>query len=533
MKIHTINNNPYNKNIGTKNITRNSYNTITKQNQTRKKESSQKVSFAGLFSNIHFFKKRKKRKEIEELRNNQGKKLFSSYTATVLANEKSEIQERAIKIAQLEDENQERLFENHVAIFLAKKDDEIVEYAIQMRKIKNEKNERFFNYDYYIETILKQGKSAAKKAIELAQIKDEEGKNLLNEDIVTTLIKENDEDIKKALELIKIKDKYNRRVFGKNSILKIIKEITPENLCQINSLIQRLPIDYYDDKDIFEKALDEFLISNNDIDLKDFIEYIDQINIKGISEIAPIMKKFKAKELLDFYNYHYRNGKKTTFKRKDLILDKDITEYLSKNYLNARNLSALYCAYPLTSRNVGKIPNDWLDKTNEKDRKKVTDKIYEAIEEFLIDHSKENLSEKLSRLLSKKVTVNYIDSGTFGSGYKISIEGAKTYCLKIFHTDAKTEYLDITKHGRYAEVQTGIFLNSHSNEFVKMYFGKVCPKIYNDGFLVTQFLDLNTKIDENILLQEKGKYRISNSDKSHNMIQGRIYDYGGTEVKLN
>ena len=531
MKMQQIKNNKHINRLYAKNNARKPYIGISQNFGIKKEIKQQAIAFKGLFDNFNFLKKRRKIKEIQELRNSHGKRLFSSYTATVLANENSEIQERAIKIAQLEDENKEALFENHVAIFLAKKDDDILEYAIQMRKIRKENNERFFDYDYYLETILKEGKDAIEKAIELAQFKDKNGKNLLNEDLVTTLVKENDENIKKAIELIKIKDKYERKVFSKSSIFEIIKETSFENLQQVNALIQRLPIDYYDDKKIFENALREFLINNSDINLKDFIDYINQINIKGISEIAPMMKKFKAKELLDFYSYHYRNGKKTKFKRKDLILDKDITEYLSKNHLNARNLSALYSAFPLTSRRVGEIPDDWLNKTNPKDKKKITEKIYEAMDQFQIDHSEENLSKTLTKLLSKKTTVSYINSGTFGSGYKISIEGAKTYCLKIFHTDAKTEYLDYTNHGRYIEVQTGMFLNNHSNEFVKMYFGKVCPQMYHDAFLVTQFLDSDTKIDENILLYKKGQYKINNTDKTRNMLRGKIFDYGGTDIK--
>ena len=532
MKINTINNTPYNKKIITKNITRNPRNIGIKQNKV-KQYGLQQIPFSGLFSNFRFFEKRKKRKEIEELRNSRGKKLFSSYTATVLANENSKIQERAIKIAQLEDENREALFENHVAIFLAKKDDETLEYAIQMRKIKNHKNERFFNYDYYFETIIKEGKQAAQKAIELAQIKDENGKNLLNEDLVTSLAMKDDENIKKAIELIKIKDKYNRRIFNKSSIFEIIEKISSENLLLVNALVQRLPIDYYDEEKIFEKSVCDLLINNTDIDLEDFVSYIDQINIKGISEIAPMMKYFKAKELLDFYSYHYRNGKKTRFNRKDLIFDENITQYLSENYLNARNLSALYSAFPLTSRRVGEIPDDWLNKTNPKDKKKITEKIYEAMDQFQIDHSEENLSKELSKLLSKKVTVKYIDSGTFGSGYKISMEGARACCLKIFHSNTKIKYLDTTNHGRYIEVQTGIFLNNHSNEFVKMYFGKVCPMMYKEAFLVTQFLDLDTEIDENNISEQKGQYQINNSDRTRNTLRGKIYDFGGTEVKEN
>ena len=136
--------------------------------------------------------------------------------------------------------------------------------------------------------------------------------------------------------------------------------------------------------------------------------------------------------------------------------------------------------------------------------------------------------ENLSKILNKKATVKKIGKGTYAQVYKISINGAQPTCLKSFPAHKNTR--NNPYHGRNIETQLGLFLNKHSNDFVKMHFGKVCDNIRRDGFIVTQFLDDNIQpqIEPNI----DESYKITYFDTHrNNYIQGKIIDYGGTSIE--
>ena len=115
------------------------------------------------------------------------------------------------------------------------------------------------------------------------------------------------------------------------------------------------------------------------------------------------------------------------------------------------------------------------------------------------------------------------------------MEGSEDMCLKIFGEDRNKFFEQNPNlnniHGQHIEVQTGLFVNQHSNDFVKMYFGKVSPINDSDGFLVTQFLSYDTEP-----VQTGGtnnnKYKIYSNDAfaNHNIINGKIIDFGDVHV---
>ena len=121
-----------------------------------------------------------------------------------------------------------------------------------------------------------------------------------------------------------------------------------------------------------------------------------------------------------------------------------------------------------------------------------------------------------------------LGKGSYAKVYKISIEDAKATCLKVFPPSVNT--FNNSHHGRNIEVQLGLFLNQHSDQFVKMHFGKVCSAKRRDGFLVSQFLDENTAPIINPNIDAQG-YKIEYYDNhKNNFISGKIIDYGGVGV---
>ena len=274
-------------------------------------------------------------------------------------------------------------------------------------------------------------------------------------------------------------------------------------------------------------AIIDKILSDGEIDLKSFNEYISKINIEELLETAPNMKNYDFKQMITFLNLHYKlNPNKTEFNKADLTIE-NLTDFLSHNYVNADSLTNLLTIYPNTKREVGELPKGWTDNIPEKDKPEKIKEIYDAILDFENSQDITKLKNRLENILSKSVEINFIKRGTFALAYKISVEGEKDTCLKIFHTES-IPLKNI--HGMRIEPQLGFLLNNYSNDFVKIYFGKVAGDYNNDGFLVTQYLDKNT-IPETSLITEEGYIFVSNDvDENNNITHGKIIDFGDIEA---
>lgn len=331
-----------------------------------------------------------------------------------------------------------------------------------------------------------------------------------------------------------IKDKYTNLLkngfTSKNaSVMANMNLISEYDNKDINELLNLLKIENNFGINISDN-LDKYFTKNPRLNLKEFINYIKSVNIEKLEKIAPNVKNYSLMQRLHFFDYHYKLGT-TDFSRENMTFNKDLTSFLMNNYMNAQQLTDLLYRYPNTSREVGQMPDGWLDKIPKYKHKKVKKEIYTAIDDFQNNKNIENFTKRISDILRKKVSVSHIDSGAYGSGYKISIENSKDVCLKVFYKNFYRTIDGLTKHGANIEVQTGLFVNQHSNDFVKMYFGKVAPLEFNDGFLVTEFLSEDItpsdtqKIDSGYIITSDDAYG------ERNMINNKIFDYGGVTVK--
>lgn len=315
------------------------------------------------------------------------------------------------------------------------------------------------------------------------------------------------------------------------------------------------------------EVLSQYLAKNKKVDINELNNYIDNVDKNALYKAAPSVENYSPKQNLDFYDYHYKSGT-TTWDSSSLSLPDDLTQFLKDNYLNADDMAELLDKYPLTNRQVGDMPTGWLDAISPENQAAAQKEVYEAISRFQASGSVDDLADDLTKTLGKEVKIKKLDSGCFGTGYKVSVDGADDTCLKIFNGNvedfvdgqaemlrmmgAKDEAIEAFKnkqmqkipnmHGQKIEVQTGLFVNEHSDKYVKMHFGQVAGMQDNDGFLVTQFLDDGVTP---ITTGGKGGYTIKSKDafsadsfmgrlfggKDHNMINGQIIDFGAVQVK--
>ncbi len=277
-------------------------------------------------------------------------------------------------------------------------------------------------------------------------------------------------------------------------------------------------------------VVEKFLRKNSWLDLEDFSSYINKIDFQELEKIAPDIALFEPEQYLTFASYWYLD-KKTTFNKNDLNFG-GMTSYLADNYVDAIDLSELLGAFPATDRRVGKMPPGWLSGC--KSESQLKEEVYQAIERFQKTKDIDDFSKKLGNIIQKEVSVEKTGSGIYGTVYRISVKGANDVCLKLFDQIGNITNSSSNLHGEHIEVQTGLFVNKHSCEFVKLYFGQVSPSNTNDGFLVTQYIDNDTIIDKSTG-QDAINWEITTKDADKttgkNTIQGLIIDFGLVEIK--
>lgn len=333
-----------------------------------------------------------------------------------------------------------------------------------------------------------------------------------------------------------IKEKYfDIKALGfnsKNSAIIANMEFVEESQYEdVNNLLNALDVDSVFGENV-ALTLYKYLTLEKEVslDIKDLTKYIKSVDMQNLEKVAPEFKNYTFEQRLKFFDYHCKAGT-TDFSTKNMTLDKDITQYLMKNYLSVGQLTELFYRYPATSRKVGEMPAGWLDNIPNENHENAIDEIYSAIIEFQTEREIELFTTKMTKILGKKVEVEELSSGTFGTGYKISTEGSRDMCLKVFNKkDSSTEKED-SLHGRHIEVQTALFTNQHSNDFVKMYFGKVAPLGMDDGFMVTEFLSEDITPTENPNIDDDYIVTTRDFNQDHNFINGKIIDFGSIKVK--
>lgn len=314
-----------------------------------------------------------------------------------------------------------------------------------------------------------------------------------------------------------------------SALVARISKVKTADLPQIQAIISTVKTNYGDKLSIkeFGECLNK-LVSNPKINLAEFMSYIKNLNMEEISNTVPRVKDFTAKDFFVFAEYHYKNGT-TEFTKENLTLTPDFTKFLNDNYVSAKGMADILAAFPATDRNIGKLPNGWLDKVPVEKQDTAFDSIQKAIDDFRLENRNRdcvNFASKLGSILGKDVEVECLGGGAYGIGYKISVSGSTPVVLKLFHAGQ----VQRAEHGAKIEPQTGAFVSKHSNNFVQFFFGRVAGSSDHDSYLVTQYLDNKTSpIDGNM----DSDYIIESKDAwgEHNIINGKIIDYGDVHVK--
>ncbi len=329
-------------------------------------------------------------------------------------------------------------------------------------------------------------------------------------------------------------DTFERQKVDNNDI-----NLSKENLDCIHNVLFFLK---NTGKDSIHK--DELLKIYNSLDLFDkkaLNSWVREIDYQKMLDMAPDIRNFDTEKAIKFISYHHTKPAKAIENGSMEI--KNFSQYLEKNYINADKMDELLTIYPQTSRNIGKIPNAWLDKT--KNRLKAQEEIYDLInffnskilycEDIQRDFYCKDFGRTLSQIINKDSKIYFYDKGSYGEVFLIQIENGGKYCLKLFEPTLKRTGKLYKSHGASIEPQNAIFVNKHSKDYVKMYFAKVASRNQNDAFLVTQFLDKGI-IPQDTVEENDKRYLIKCDDISffktdhHNIVCSKIVDFGDIKV---
>lgn len=288
----------------------------------------------------------------------------------------------------------------------------------------------------------------------------------------------------------------------------------------------------FDAKD-FDSKLQAYLIANKTGNPDDFINYVKSQDFNNLTSIAPRIKEFEPEQLFEFFNYHKSQGTKLT--PENLTYKGNLTHTFETNMTDYQQLSQILSRYPNTDRRVGHLPKEWINDVPKSEQKDFVANIYQAFSNFASipkdERNVNNLATALKSIFKKDVKVEQLGYGSFGSGYKISIENSKPFVLKAFNNiDNDLKYMK-NIHGRSIEPQNALYSKGKGNDFAGFYFGKVNDVIDKDGFMLNEFLpDKPSKSQQKDLTISR--FDSSDVDRTygHNFQYGKILDYGAMET---
>lgn len=203
----------------------------------------------------------------------------------------------------------------------------------------------------------------------------------------------------------------------------------------------------------------------------------------------------------------------------------NLTNELSKFQYGEIGVKRLLQENPNLSPIVGSLPQKWGKLLAGKSGlEKIDDVFYSISKKYHSGHftvkDLNNVQAELSKILNANVKIEILDAGMVGQTFKINVNG-QNFVLKAFHSTPQN-----SGHGNYDELSSAVFAGKNDpKHYAKFYFGRFGEN--NDGYILTKFIDENTKGLNPNKFSFKEVTRVTDSyDKGHNVIGSKIIDYG-------
>lgn len=208
----------------------------------------------------------------------------------------------------------------------------------------------------------------------------------------------------------------------------------------------------------------------------------------------------------------------------------DLTEELTRDLYDSKDLEKLLIENPTLNRTVGKTPKalvKLLKTPNEQEGFTSLDKTFR---QFSQTTDTELLEKQLNNLIDGRVQIEALEGGSIGSAYKITIN-EQSYVLKIFNKDNE-KYGYYSKHGKGAEVPAGVFASKFADkeEFAEFYMGRVAKSTDTDAYMLTTFVEKPEVQDRSYTSIQDKIRKMDSNDAIFNTHGKTIIDYGSSKI---
>lgn len=231
---------------------------------------------------------------------------------------------------------------------------------------------------------------------------------------------------------------------------------------------------------------------------------------------------------------------------------KNLYHWFQNKSISAQKLNKYLQNFPETDRNIGELPFDWIKSFPKNERAKITRLVQDTFVSFSketagirsakgenprfvnperFETAQKRLVSVLKNILKRDdIAVSYNGSGALKNCHRLDV-GNYSYALCSFRdkTAAKKGFEDyfVRAHGRGNEPQNAItaYKRGSHGRFVKAFSVRVSDCNDEGGFILSKFVDKQTKAPIGKLQESRGKF--INLDQSSDTINNINTDIGG------
>lgn len=221
----------------------------------------------------------------------------------------------------------------------------------------------------------------------------------------------------------------------------------------------------------------------------------------------------------------------------------DIGRYAASDLRTPEQVEYILRKYPQTSRFMGSVPYSWMKNIKKQEISECTKQIFDLFSDFAknvscrrCEHQSnyrkqmDESASKIENLIGQKTKIEYLQDGTIGRTYKLSIGDEKFVIKTFFKNPVGLGYY--TRHGKGAEILSAVYAKHKApkGQFADFYFGKFARKDDLDGFMVTKFIDYDsakTSYISNRMLDDITEQPVKCGNLvNNNSVFDTVVDYG-------
>ena len=225
----------------------------------------------------------------------------------------------------------------------------------------------------------------------------------------------------------------------------------------------------------------------------------------------------------------------------------NLNKIICKKLFSGYDINKLQNKYNIKNKFIGSMPGEFFGQAEQHEKRKTATLLsniflkytyvlnldFEAEDDnteelkTLLNSGLKKFEKELSLIIGQKVSIKYIEHGTFGNVFKISAN-TKCYACKIFFPYNKFPDTYINKyHGCFFEPQAGLYAykSTSKNLFTRFYAGKISAFDEPYSYMICDWVTNDNTAKDSIPFHHLTIDK--EEQKPENILFGKIVDFGG------